>query len=87
MMIIMMSNRPHFMTYITQEFFNYMFTENLAEGCRHVVIRISHNEEGGQRRRGRRSHSQGSVDADQIMKTYGLEKENIKAKVCKLIIH
>ena len=86
MVIIMMSTRPHFMTFVSQEFFNYMFTENLAENCQHVVIRITNPaEEGNGQRRRRRSRSEGKVDPDTIMKTHGLEKEKIKAKLCKLM--
>ena len=82
-LIIMMSTRPHFMTYVSQEFFTYMFTENLAESCRHVVIRITNSEDKDQGSHRRRSRSQGKVDPDQILKTHGLEKDKIKAKVCK----
>ena len=87
MLIIMMSTRPHFMTYISQEFFNYLFTENLAENCRHVVIRITNPEDKDQNGRRHRSRSQGKVDPDQIMKTYGLEKYMIEAKLCKYTLH
>ena len=86
MVIIMMSTGHHFMTYIAQEFFNYMFNENLAEKCQYVVLRIINPEESrGQRRgrRSRRSRSQEKVDPESVMKLYGLEREKIKAKVCK----
>ena len=88
-LIIMMSTRPHFMTYdgyVSQEFFTYMFTKNLAESCRHVVIRITNPEDKDQGSHRRWSRSQGKVDPDQIMKTYGLEKDKIKAKVCKFTL-
>ena len=90
MVIVMMSTHPHYMTFVTQEFFNYMFTENLAENCQYVVVRIVNPEEKQGHGRGcqsRRSRSQGKVDPESIMKTYGLEREKIKAEVCKFNVH
>ena len=86
--IVMMSTSRHFMTYIAQEFFNYMFNENLAEKCQYVVLRITNPEESRGRssgRRSRRSRSQEKVDPESIMRLYGLEREKIQAKVCKFI--
>ena len=74
------------MTYIAQEFFNYMFNENLAEKCSYVVLRITHPAESqghSSGRRSRRSHTQKKVDPESVMRLYGLEREKIKAKVCK----
>ena len=84
----MMSTSRHFTTYIAQEFFNYMFNESLAEKCQYVVLRITNPEESRGRssgRRSRRSRSQEKVDPENIMRLYGLEREKIKAKVCKFI--
>ena len=91
MVIIMMSTHPHYMNFVTQEFFNYMFTENLAKNCKYVVMRITNPEEGhgrggGRRNRRRQSRSRENVDPERIMKTYGLERDKIKAKVCKFIM-
>ena len=91
MVIIMMSTGRHFMTYVAQEFFNYMFNENLAEKCQYVVLRITNPEENqrgrSSGRRSRRSRSQEKVDPESIMRLYGLEREKIKAKICKFICH
>jgi hypothetical protein len=87
--IIMMSTSPHFMTYIAQEFFNYMFNENLAEKCQYVVVRITNPEESRGRssgRQSRRSRSREKVDPESIVRLYGLEREKIKAKVCKSVV-
>ena len=76
------------MTFVAQEFFNYMFNENLAEKCRYVVLRITNPGEShghSSRRRSRRSNPQEKVDPETIMRLYGLEREKIKAKVCKFI--
>ena len=86
--IIIMSTGHDFMTHFAQEFFNYMFNENLAEKCQYVVLRITNPEESrgrSSRRRSRRSNPQPKVDAEAIMRLYGLEREKIKAKICKFI--
>ena len=85
MVIFMMSTQAHFMTYVSHEFFSYMFTEKLAEGCRHVVVRITNPDETEGKHQGRRRRSQGNkMNVDQTMKMYGFEKQMIKtAKVCK----
>ena len=90
-LVIVMSTRPYYMTYLSQEFFNYIFAENLSETCRHVVIRITKDNDAGtastdrQGRRGRswRLRSERTVDPTKVMKMYGFEMEKIKAKVCK----
>ena len=93
-LIIVMSTRPYYMTYLSQEFFNYIFAENLSEACRHVVIRITKDEDdtgtastGRQGHRGRswrlRRSAEGMVNPTNVMKMYGLEMETIKKKVCK----
>ena len=92
-LVIVMSTRPYYMTYLSQEFFNCIFTENLSETCRHVVIRITKDEDAGtvntdtqgRNRRSWRLRSERRVDPDKVMKMYGFEMEKIKAKVCKLI--
>ena len=83
----MMSTRPHWMSSISADFFTYLFHENLAEHCRHVVVRIANppEEEGKGQGRRRQRHSQGKLVPDVIMRGYGFEKEKItKAKLCKL---
>ena len=90
MVIIMMSTGRHFMTYVAQEFFNYMFNENLAEKCQYVVLRITNPEESQGRSSGRQSRwsrSREKVDSESIMRLYGVEREKIKAKICKFINH
>ena len=83
--IIMMSTQPHWMAGVSQEFFMYLFTENLAENCRHVVVRITNSEDGKKGGR-RQSRSQGKLDSEMVMKSYGFEKEKVtKAKLCKLV--
>ena len=91
-LVIVMSTRPYYMTYLSQEFFNYIFTENLSETCCHVVIRITKDEDTGTAstdrqlgRQGRswRLRSERPVDPTKVMKMYGFEMEKIKAKVCK----
>ena len=87
--IVSMSTRPYYMASLSQEFFNYMFAENLAVNCRHVVIRITKDDdpkERGHQDFGRRHHwsrSGGRVDVEKVLKMYGMEKERIKAKMCK----
>lgn len=91
-LVIVMSTRPYHMTYLSQEFFNYIFAENLSESCCHVVLRITKDEEdsgtgstGRQGRQGRswRLRSERAVDPNKVMKMYGFEMEKIKAKICK----
>ena len=92
-LVIVMSTRPYYMTYLSQEFFNYIFAENLSETCRHVVIRITKDEDSGtastdrQSRRSRswRLRSERTVDPTKVMKTYGFEMEKIKAKASKFV--
>lgn len=90
MVIINMSSGRHFMTYVTQEFFNYMFNENLAEKCQYVVIRIVTSEESRDHNRGRQTRQSRSqekkMSPESVMKVYGLEREKIKAKVCQYFI-
>lgn len=86
--IIMMSTGRYFMPFTTQEFFNYMFNENLAEKCQYVVLRIANPEESRGRSSRRQSHQlnpQEKVDPESIMRIHGLEREKIKARVCKFI--
>ena len=86
----MMSTRPHWMSGISQDFFMYLFSENLAEHCRHVVVRITNPADEGGKGQGRRRQrrSQGKIVPDVIMKGYGFEKEKItKAKLRKLQIN
>ena len=75
------------MTSLSQEFFNYMFIENLAESCHHVVLRITKDTEAGgtSGRTSRRllSRSSGKVDVDRTMAMYGFVKEKINAKISK----
>ena len=81
----MMSTQAYFLKYVSHEFFGYMFTENLAEGCRHVVVRITNPDGMEDTHPFTRLHSQGhKMNVDQTMKMYGFEKKMIKkAKVCK----
>jgi hypothetical protein len=75
-------------SHTAREFINYMFNENLAEKCQYVVVHITNKEESRGRSSGwqsRRSRSQEKVDPEIIMRLYGLEREKIKAKVCKCI--
>ena len=83
--IIMMSTGSYFMPFTTRDFFNYMFNENLAEKCQYVVLRITNPEESRSSRR--QSNPQEKKDPESIMRIHGLEKEEIKAKVCKLIVY
>jgi hypothetical protein len=95
-LIIVMSTRPYHMTYLSQEFFNFIFAENLSEACRHVVIRITKDEDnagtastdrqGHRGRSWRLRRSEGTVNPTKVMKMYGLEIEQIKAKVCKFML-
>ena len=95
-LIIVMSTRPYYMTYLSQEFFNYIFAGNLSKACHHVVIRITKDEDttgtASTDRQGHRGRSlrlcrsaEGMVNPTKIMKMYGLEMETIKKKVCKFI--
>ena len=94
-LVVVMSTRPYYMTSLSQEFFNYIFMENLSETCQHVVIRITKDEDTNtgagdnkqsRSRRNWRLRSEGKVDPDKVMKMYGFEKEKIMAKVCKLLL-
>ena len=86
-----MSTRPHWNSIISADFFTYLFKENLAENCRHVVVRITNPPEGSKDEETRLdgTHSMENVAPGQIMKwSYGFEKKNVtKAKLCKLQIN
>ena len=84
----MMSMRPHWNSIISADFFTYLFKENLAKNCRHVVVRITNPPEDEDTRFDG-THSMEKVAPEQIMKwSYGFEKKNVtKAKLCKLQIN
>ena len=89
--IVMMSTRPHWNSIISEDFFTYLFKENLAENCRHVVVRITNPPERSKDEEtilpmSDGTRSIGKVDPEQIMKwSYGFEKKSVtKAKLCKL---
>ena len=84
--IIILSATYHFATSVSEEFFRYLFEENMAGHCHHVVVRITNdydlNQKDTHRRRHFWSRSQ-RVDVKQTLEVFGFDKKTTSANLSK----
>lgn len=76
--IVIMSTRPYYMTTLSEEFFRYLFEENMAASCQRIVVRITNDSEQGTWH----IRSQ-KVDVKKTLEMYGFNKKKIKANLSK----
>ena len=81
MAIVIMSTRPYYMTTLSEEFFRYLFEENMAASCQRIVVRITNDSEQGTQ--GRRCIRSQKVDVKKTLEMYGFNKKKIKANLSK----
>ena len=81
-LIARMNTTPRHYSYMSLDFFQTMFTENLADKCKIVIARIVDDKDSSKTstsRRGRRS----TTKPKDLIKMNGLDTEQYKGKLCK----